>query len=241
MPNHHRVQSTLVYQGLLSNPRNILRQMAFSVNALPGGADGAASNLFFAVGANGMVVDQVAATAAALANVHVDGAIQKTMLVSNMRGYNLAVGIGGRHQPTNAVAAGADLWVTEMQTGCTVLIIDWGGNQYSLMHLQPSDDAQFNRLGRGIINLSNFTRSSYKNAWLKSESTTIVGNTGGAPQYYIMIQSMFDASSGRAVQVVGVRRHGKFEFYRQKQYGNNLTLDHLAWCGWYSYLPYRSY
>jgi hypothetical protein len=120
-----------------------------------------------------------------------------------------------------------------------------------MLHLQPNEDTQFNRVSRGVMQLGQYTRgytrphffhAAYKNAWLKSEATTVVANTTTTetPQYYIMIQSMFDAAAKTPVQVIGIRQNNRFEFYRQRVRGTT-TVDHLAWRGWYSFLPYRSY
>jgi hypothetical protein len=244
MPDADRVQSTLVYQALLSNPLNILRQLTLNVAPLAPVADGAVTNLFFAAGLHDLAIDSTQALAAGSVGAHVDAGIQRAMMATSMRGHALPVGAGGgaRHQATVLrPGAGADLWVTEMQTGCTVLIVDWGGGQYSMTHMQPSTDAQFNRFGQAVLGAGRATRAGYQNAWLKQELTSVITNTGGAPQYYIMIQSMFDTWRGNVVQVVGVRQRGQFQFYRQKQNGNVITVEHLTWCGWYSFLPYRSY
>lgn len=243
MPNSDTQATMRVYQRLLGDPLNILQQHDLVVSPLPAVRDGTAAQLFFAAGIHGIAIDPQQDGAASLAGCHVDGSIQQTMLVSAARGHALPVGAGAgaRHQATRRSAATHDLWVTELQTGCSVLILDWGSNQYSMIHLQPSADNQFNRLGRAILGASTFSYNAYKNSWLRSELTTIVGNTGGTPQHYILVQSMFDASRDIFVQVIGVRRNGRFEFYRQTRHGETLRAEHLAWSGWYSLLPYRSY
>src|SRR5262249_38268421 len=121
---------------------------------------------------------------------------------------------------------------------------------YSMIHLQPSDDNQFNMLGRGLMGLGYYTqritgehlfRNAYKNSWLKSELTKIVQNTGATPSYYILVQSMFEASRNRVTQVVGVRQNGRFQFFRLRMQGVRRAVEALSWCGWYSYLPFRAY
>jgi hypothetical protein len=235
--------TTRVYQQLLSDPLNVLQQYQLVVNPLPPVPDGTAAQLFFAAGDNGIAIHQQRDGAASLAGCDVDDSIQVPMLVSRVRGHALPVGAGAgaRHQATRRSGATHDLWVTELQTGCSVLILDWGNNQYSMIHLQPSADDQFNRLGRAIIGASTFSGAAYKNSGLRSELTTIVGNTGGTPQNYILIQSMFDNLRRKPVQVIGVRKNGRFEFYRQTQVGTTQQAEHLAWSGWYSLVPYRSY
>jgi hypothetical protein len=243
------------YAALVANPLATLQQRTLMVNGLPPVADATVSSLYFASANNDLAIDQTELMAWNLIMGNQDGVIQRRMLVSCMRGSGLAVGagVGARHQATRTVqagAAGADLWVTEVQTGCTVLILDWGGDNYSMIHLQPSADNQFNRLGQGLMDVGYYTqritgehlfRNAYKNTWLKKEITTIVSNTGAVPRYYIMIQSMFEASRGGSTQVLGVRQHGRFQFFRQRQNGANLLVEHLQWCGWYAMVPYRSY
>jgi hypothetical protein len=226
--------------------------------ALPAVADATPANLFFAARANDMCIDQTAITASNTIGAHADASIQRQMLVSRMRGAGLAPGAaaGQRHAATQVRAgAGApDLWVTEVQSGCTVLIVDWGGNQYSMIHLQPNNDGQFNAYSNRLMNAGNYVsyltgwftgpepgRGAYKNAWLKHEMTNIVSNTGGNPQYYIMVQSMFDASRGTSVQLLGVRNGNGYRFFRQTYLHPNLAAEELAWSGWYSFLPYFSY
>ena len=239
------------YANLLAHPLQTLQGTAFAVNGLPAVADGTVNQLWFGVGAGGIVVDNVRGTAWAFAGgTNNDCAIPRNMVVSPMRGALLPVGavVGARHAATAVVAAGGlacDLWVTEMQNGCTVLILDWGAGSYSLFHIQPSQDNQFNWLGQKIFALGDSAMAGYKNAWLKSEANTIVANTGGVPQRYIMVQSMFEAASGWVTQLLGMRNAGQFTFYRQRSIMNvgvvTLRAERLNWTTWRSYLPWSSY
>ncbi len=238
-----------VYNNLLLNPVLTLQQHDLMVNPLPAVNCATVRNLWFAAYGINIVIDQTAAMACGMAGGIMgppDCGLQRSMVVSPMRGFGLPVGAaaGARHRQTgilNAGATAANLWVTEMQTGCTVLIVDWGGGQYSVTHLQPSQDAQFNQLGRAIMWTSNFAHNAYKNTWLKQEMTTVIQNTGGAPQRYIMIQSMFETARGPVTQVIGIRNGIQFQFYRQRQTIANRVVEHLQWSTWRSYLPYFSY
>ncbi len=247
-----RIHTYNAYAALVANPLATLQNTAFVVNPLPAVADGSRNLLWFAAGPNGIVIDDDQTTARGWAGgANDDCTVQRHMLLSPMRGSALPVGavVGARHAPTARVAAGAlapDLWVTEMQNGCTVLILDWGGGSYSLFHIQPSQDNQFNRLGQQIIGLGDIAMAAYKNAWLKSEANSIVTNTGGGtPQRYIMVQSMFEASRGWTNQLVGVKHGASFTFYRQRAMMNGgvvtLIAQRLVWTTWRSWLPWSSY
>jgi hypothetical protein len=238
------------YDDLLPNTANVLQRFAFGVNGLPVVTDATACDLFFAASNDQIVVDQNADLARALAGDPSD-AVQKRMIVSSMRGSQLPVGAvpGSRHQATvvlDAAAAAAGLWVTEMQTGCTVLILDWGGGRYSMIHLQPSTDDQFNAAGKKILGMGDKALCAYKNLWLKQELTSIVQSSNdAAPKNYIMIQSMFEASRGVSTQVLGVFRNNAFLFFRQRQQSargaTQLTVEELKWSTWRSYMPYLTY
>ncbi|HUZ04523.1 MAG TPA: hypothetical protein VMU62_04125 [Acidobacteriaceae bacterium] len=238
-----------VYNNLLLNPVLTLQQHDLMVNPLPAVNCATVRNLWFAAYGINIVIDQTAAMACGMAGGIMgppDCGLQRAMVVSPMRGHGLPIGAaaGARHRPTglfNAAGAGANLWVTEMQTGCSVLIVEWGGGQYSMTHLQPSQDAQFNLLGRAILSTGSFAYNAYKNTWLKQELTAVVSNTGGAPQRYILIQSMFETARGPVTQVLGVRNGAQFNFYRQRQTIANRVVEHLQWSTWRSYLPYFSY
>ncbi|HUA99385.1 MAG TPA: hypothetical protein VMA34_13735 [Terracidiphilus sp.] len=233
------------YNSLRLNPFATLQQNELNINSLPAVNDATVTNLWFAARANVMVIDDQQLTAEGLAG-GTASAIQRPMAVSPMRANTLApgAGAGGRHVATGMIGAagGAALWVTELQTGCTVLILDWGGGQFSMLHLQPSQDNQFNSVGQAILNMGDTARSAYQNVWLKQESTTVVQNTGAAPQRYIMIQSMFEASRGRVTQVVGVLQAAGYQFFRQRpQLHGNHIVQQLQWSTWRSYMPYFSY
>jgi len=145
--------------------------------------------------------------------------------------------------PRFAVGIGAQLWITDQQTGCTVLALDWGGNQYSLFHLFPYQNADFSIWARAAFSMNKTVRAEIKNASLRSEATQVVNASlaGGAqPQRYILLQSMHNITAQRRMQTIGVQRNGGWEFYRQIQEGlvGNLTV-HAAelapWRPWNEY------
>lgn len=142
-----------------------------------------------------------------------------------------------------AIAAGAQLWITDQQSGCTVIALDWGGNQYSMFHLLPYENADFGRMARAVFAVSGVARSGIKNSSLRTEATQVVNASllGGAqPQRYIMLQSQHTARLGRYMQTIGVQRNGGWEFYRQMQgvsaTGMTVISAELApWRTWNEY------
>ncbi len=242
-----------VYNSLVANPANVLGTYQINIPSLPACQDATVMNLYFAASADVIGISDASAQAEMAAIGDASPAIQKPMAVSSMRGSQLAMNStpGGRYEATvvlDATAANAALWVTQLQNGCTVLILDWGAGKYSMIHLQPCDDNQFGKLAQGVMSLGDTAKMAYKNSSLKGEMTTIVGatNTGpqAKPQKYIMVQSMFEGSRGAGTQVIGVLSNAKFDFYKQRQMmdrGNmNLTVTPLAWTAW-TVLPYMAY
>ncbi len=142
-----------------------------------------------------------------------------------------------------ALGAGAQLWITDQQSGCTVIALDWGGNQYSLFHLLPYQNADFGRMARAVFAVSSSARSGIKNSSLRTESTQVVNASmiGGAqPQRYIMLQSQHNARRGQYMQVLGVNRNGGWEFYRQMQGFNGvgftvISVELAPWRPWNEY------
>jgi hypothetical protein len=247
--------STEVYNSLLSNPVTILGSYQINIPSLPACADATVMDLFFSSceDADGNVIGIAvgADTAVQAAIGAASPAIQKKMAVSSMRGSELSPDSnpGGRYQSTvvlDATAANAGLWVTQLQNGCSLLILDWGAGKYSMVHLQPSEDKQFNKVGQGLMSTGDTAKNAYKNLWMKQELTKIVNATNTAgPQKYIMVQSMFEGARGAGTQVIGVINNAKFDFYKQRQMmargTMNLTVTTLQWYTWSVLLPYVSY
>ncbi|MCU1724241.1 hypothetical protein [Pseudomonas sp. 5P_5.1_Bac1] len=241
--------SKKVYDGLLQNPLSVLKQASIEVNSLDPAGSPMVRTLAFAAAGTNIVIDKSPMIASGMLKIEIDGAIERPMIVSPMRGHGLPVGngVGDRHQAAevfDATVGEEQLWVTELQTGCTTLMLDWGRSRYSLVHLQPSEDAQFNRASQAIMWVGNKTTYAYKNTWLKQEMTTVVNNTTttkSTPQRYIMVQSMFESSRKHSTQVIGIRRKTEFDFYRQRRVDNKNVVEKLTWSTWRSYLPYFSY
>lgn len=242
-----RIFTTNTWTALLANPVATLGNCDLQVNQLPAVADGTVQAMWFAAAPPlppwpaVIAIDSAEATANGVVGIN-DGALQRQMVLSPMRSHVLVPGLAGRHQITQRRVAGViPLWITELQTGCSVLILDWGAAGYSMVHMQPSTDAQFNRFGRLLLSTGDLARNSYKNFWLKQELTSVVANTGGVPLRYILVQSMFDASRNRPVQVIGILQAGQFNFYRQRSAPGGRTAQHLQWTAWNAYVPYWGY
>jgi hypothetical protein len=163
-----------------------------------------------------------------------------------------------RTSPVHSFApdqGGAKLWLTDQQTGCTVLVLDWGGNQYSMLHLLPHVAADFGTVARFLMNLSqsrarvggNVLRgvgeavaAPLKNQQLRQEADWVVGNTvatngGGQPQRYIMVQSQHALNRLQCLQVIGVANGGWNFFVQKKQVAGAVTVagvTQLQWRPW---------
>ena len=244
MPPGTAAYSTQVYHNLLANPIQELANRKIEVYPLPANLDGDAHNLYFAAGLNAIAIHPQALQAGVFAGHNAVASILISPRVSTVRPYTDPPAIRFRNAwRINALAAlGADLWVTEIQTGCTVVIIEWAGPRYSLVHLQPYDDATFNRFGRALMWMGGPVRAAYHNAWLRNDVDAIVAATGRNPRRYIMVQSMFEATwHQRFVQVIGVRTGHVFNFYRQQEANGVKTVTHLAWTNWTAYPWYSTY
>ena len=139
----------------------------------------------------------------------------------------------------------ADLWITDQQTGCTVLIVDWGLNQYSMAHLLPHAIQSYNRLSRGILNSSSTLTAIAKNKFLRKEATTITYNTLGRPLRYILIQSQHAVNNQNLVQVIGISNAGRWDFYLQESRATHIgfaasNAKQLRWRDWSKDWLYRS-
>jgi len=245
------LRTITAYNRLTNNPLASLRDTEFNVTlfALPPLADGTETNLYFAYHNGVIAIDQNQDQArAGVGAADASFTIRQRMIVSGMRGTGLPVApLPARYAATtrvNAATINSELWLTQVQTGCTVLILDWGNHLFSLFHIQPSNDGQFNRFGQGVIGTGRYAGAAYKNAWLRSEANTVVTNTaagGATPQQYIMVQSMFTNVSGWITHVIGVRDVNDFLFYRQRTnvHGGRIA-ERLEWTTWRWYVPWWS-
>jgi len=114
---------------------------------------------------------------------------------------------------------GAQVWLTDQQTGCTVLILDWGGNQFSMVHILPYQKASYGRLMRGVMWLGGTgVEASVQNSYLRGDVGTVVNNSlaGNPPQRYILVQSQFSLNAQQLLQLIGIAGAGSWTFYVQR-------------------------
>jgi hypothetical protein len=145
--------------------------------------------------------------------------------------------------PRFAAAVGPDLWVTTRQTGCSVLILDWGG-YLSMVHLQPFGPGAFWVGARAFMGLSDHTNFETVRYSLQSELSAVVQASRGvgvAPQRYILAQSTWTVQTGHFLGVTGVRTNGIWNFYLQDYdwAGVVYNLTQLRWTNWNHWGPYR--
>lgn len=136
---------------------------------------------------------------------------------------------------------GAKLWITDPQTGCTVMVVDWGGT-FSMIHLQPWNVGDYNFAVSGVMKIHSKLESKIKIFDLKRESknvynTTSEQSTGQPPQRYITIQSQQSLSQQRRLVVLGVAQGGTWNFYKQTIQAGGFSetihsVEQLQWQNW---------
>ena len=138
--------------------------------------------------------------------------------------------------------SGPEFWVTVRQTGCSVLILDWGGGSCSMVHISPYDKSQFNAFSRTFLKANTTMGASMRGRYLRGELTTIANTSrqnGENPWRYILIQSSFSVNEGKMIQVLGIPEDGNWEFYLQTKHASNLSVEKLEWQAWNWHSSYR--
>ena len=170
-------------------------------------------------------------------------AVTASCLVTPTRA-NQGGGLVNRLAPVQRFVLGAatQLWITDQQTGCTCLILDWGGNQYSSAHILPHLRGDFNAVNQFLFGRSMNVESTIKNHYLRNDMNAIVSATsaallGAIPQRYIMMQSQFSIGNLRIAQMIGVNTGGQWAFYKQlsRVAGAGRVVDsvnQLEWRPW---------
>lgn len=243
-------QETLeVYRKLLRKPMSVLRRFAVDIGQL-GGYDSTECQLAFSaspelirIGTHEFCAkspdpwseetdeESVIDVPAIASPMRFEGAPERLLRTARMR-------------PRRA-----EIWATEQQTGCTVLILDWGRGKLSMIHLRPDDDAEFNRLTQWMMSgestTAEYFKAAYKNFWLKQESTEIVGKSHKrTPERYIMVQSAFATMRTYRTQLLGVYTGGNWEFFKQSYQMRarggyeRVTVTQLTWTTWRAWVPY---
>ena len=129
------------------------------------------------------------------------------------------------------------LWVTPTQTGCSVMILDWGDHMYSMVHLQPLPDDQLASWRQDIFKKDTALKPKHKNYSLREEITKIINTEKNRrPKRYILVQSMRAGSQGSFLQIIGVKVGTIWRFFLQS-YNKNKTrgtlhVFELEWRRW---------
>lgn len=115
---------------------------------------------------------------------------------------------------------GANTWLTDQQTGCSVLIMDWGGN-FSMAHILPYTKASYGRTMRGgMWAFGHGGEASIQNKYLRTDMNAVVqasiGPGGQAPQRYILLQSQESLNARQLLQLVGIAAPAGWNFYVQR-------------------------
>ncbi len=137
-------------------------------------------------------------------------------------------------------------WITAQQTGCSVLIIDWGNRLYSMVHLRPSLVKDFTGANRLLINKGGkFISAEVKRQTLKNEMSRIVKKTSKQkriPNRYILVQSNHACVQGY-IQLIGIRNRNDLKVYMQTCSKSTMALDAKE-CKWTNYskcMPWLTY
>ena len=148
----------------------------------------------------------------------------------------------GRTHRFAAGHAGAKLWLTDTQTGCTVMIVDWGGT-YSMIHLQPKEQQMYGKPISALMGINRRIEATIKKFDLSREAkgvikTTSAQSTGRPPLKYITIESQTSAMRDNRLNVIGIATSGQWTFYKQTiQAGSGVgtkvsNVETLQWKKW---------
>lgn len=229
-----QIETRDAFANLKANPLAFLGQYKVTVGGLPG-TDTASGLMGLSMTGNHLRIGSRSFLRAA--GVPGDSVLTRQMLYTPMRSNTMV----GRTGATRRFQAGAnELWVTTRQTGCSVLILDWGPLGFSMVHLQPHAAEQFNPVARRLLEQNSSLNASTKNYYLRQEGTAVANATGGggAPQRYLLVQSCHIAPSGH-LQIIGIRNGLGWNFYSQfAQRGGTYSSRALQWQVWSSWRPY---
>jgi hypothetical protein len=136
------------------------------------------------------------------------------------------------------ISAAGSWWFTPVQTGCTVIICDWGGHNYSMTHLQPYHDDQYASVLQYVLEKSTVFKASFKKYALQTNVSAVVEASGQRPNRYILVQSNHTAETEN-VLVMGYRPAGagawQFFYQRYPRYtatGPVTAAGALEWQNW---------
>lgn len=233
MPPIDQIATRNALRDLKANPLLFLGATKVTAGGLPG-VDTASGRLCLSMAANHLRIGSRGFVT--MGGGPPDSVLVRQMLYTPMRSNTMAgrAGVTQRFQP-----GGNELWVTTRQTGCSVLILDWGGLGHAMVHLQPHAAGQFNRVARYVFTQSRSIMASTKNYYLRQEVTAVANATGGgvAPLRYILVQSAYTNALGH-LQVIGVRGGPGWDFYSQLDQGGVFAAQALPWQVWSNWSSY---
>lgn len=136
-------------------------------------------------------------------------------------------------------------WFTPVQTGCTVIIADWGNGEYSMTHLRPHTDESYGKAMAWVLDKSSTFKASFKSTALQTNVSTVIDEVPFEPDRYILVQSNHTAETENVV-VIGHRPGGvgawRFYFQRYPRYTVNgpvTAAGKLEWEIWDFMRGYR--
>lgn len=231
-----RQASAKALRNLLADPVGFLRTNLLTVHAGNGHQTVLTPGVPFMKDPNQNTV-RIGAAYAGPASVTVN------CLVTSTRA-NAGAAMANRLAGMQLFGLGAEqFWITDQQTGCTFVVLDWGMNQYSALHVLPHVKRDFNAINKMLFGMSTQYDSTVKNSYLRGDANSIVNTTtaavgGGArPQRYIMVQSQFSIGNQRTAQTLGIKTGGQWDFYLQKGMAGHTGMvaesaKQLQWRPW---------
>ncbi|TQV72712.1 hypothetical protein FKG94_18670 [Exilibacterium tricleocarpae] len=139
-------------------------------------------------------------------------------------------------------SGGTDFWITTQESGCTVLIVDWGNNQYSMAHLQPYGASEYNYFSRHLLPHNTDIGVSRAASYLRDEAAATIHNSrigGIEPLRYILAQSNhWNLAGGGRIQIIGVPQGSAWVFYiQQRDAAGTISVIQPQWEHWRWYQP----
>ncbi|CAH0543238.1 hypothetical protein [Vibrio marisflavi] len=150
---------------------------------------------------------------------------------------------------------GPNIWLTDSQTGCTVVIIKWPDNRVSMIHLMPAA-GDISDMVRGP-NISLYTaskrlmytlndsyggavvllKSQVKEAYMLEQLSHLIrqstGNTEGC-EFIVVPSNVARMCEHKLILVVGVRERNSWSFYKQTKSAINGKITEVKQLQWQS-------
>ncbi len=139
-----------------------------------------------------------------------------------------------RNDSSQTIQQSSPLWLTNQQSGCSVLIVrhglsESGEQQYSMIHMRPRDSSDF------IDELTPVLYANTQEILLERDIQHTLANTfpNEHPEAFILVPSAEKfIVDGNCTQLIGVGNElGEFDFYRQVYpvTGGEHQVEALMW------------